>query len=879
MSSKLTLIISSCFFIMIFSFLTAQQPPNIVFIAVDDLKPTIGSYGDAVAVTPNLDYLSRKSTVFLNAHTQQAICSPSRVSLLTGKRPDYTKVWDLKTKMRDQNPTILTIPQHFKQNGYRTIGVGKIFDPRGVDSGLDRVSWSQPFAKTNDLEYHPDYGSPALGNYQDPKIKGQIAKIRNGTAGKKIKNMHKFITSQYKPPVSSSDVPDDAYTDGAIAKYAVSQLEVLRENKEQPFFLAVGFKKPHLPFSAPQKYWNLYQRDKMPLAPYQKKSANKVDIAYHSAGEIQSYLEPGRSYPVTEEKLLNLDEDFQRELIHGYYACVSFIDFQIGKIINKLKETGLDKNTIIIVWGDHGWHLGDHSLWAKHSNFEQATRSPLIIYSPSSQKPIQVVSPTEFVDIFPTLCELAGIETPNQLDGTSLAPIMNRTLESVKEVAVSQYNRGKIMGYSFRSTQFRYTVWLKEGVLSTHLVKESDIIAEEFYDYKTDPLETQNLINDDRYNDQTRALKKYAFDFFNPKKTAVSPTPSKAIQIQKPIKEILVDKGYNPQQVYIGATLNHSHLGTEIEKLFLKDFTYSTPENCAKQSRIHPKPNVWDWSQIEDYLSFAKKNNITLRIHGPISPQASRWAKEDHRTHKELNTNMVEYFTALCKKINGHSAVKWMDVVNETITPEGEWFKEKPGTTQWENPWEQLGHDQAGFPLYISKAFEIANQYAPDVSLVFNQHGGMEPIMWDRVKKTILYLKENGYRVDGVGWQAHMKSNQQLALDEQSLRYFSELIDWAHQNDLDFHVTEIDYKIPSDSSDNLTEQSNAYSNILKVLLSKTKTGVVTFNTWGLLDGFGRHHDRNRFLYNKQGNPKPAYYGLKNTLMNPFDSLVLKNKDF
>jgi GH35 family endo-1,4-beta-xylanase len=650
----------------------------------------------------------------------------------------------------------------------------------------------------------------------------------------------------------------------------------LSENQETPFFLAVGFKKPHLPFSAPQKYWNLYQRDKFSLAPFQKKSANKVDIAYHSAGELQSYLEPGRSYPVTSERLLNLDENFQRELIHGYYACVSFIDFQIGKIINTLKQTGLYENTIIVVWGDHGWHLGDHSLWAKHSNFEQATRSPLIIYTPNSKKSTQVVSPTEFVDVFPTLCELAGVEEPKQLDGTSLVPLMNRTLQSVKEVAVSQYNRGKTMGYSFRSTQHRYTVWLKDGVKSTHAVKESDIIAEEFYDYKLDPLETVNLMNNSRYLNPIKNLKNNAFDFFNSQSFPEIPKRSDPVKIQKPIKEILTEKGYDSEKVYIGATLNHRHLGTEIEKMFLKDFSYSTPENCAKQSRIHPKPNVWDWSQLEDYLDFAIKNNVTLRIHGPISPQVSRWAKEDHRTHEELNTNMVEYFTALCKKINGHSAVKWMDVVNETVTPEGEWFKEKPGNTKWENPWEQLGHDEAGFPLYITKAFEIANKNAPNVSLVFNQHGGMEPKMWDRVKRTILYLKEKGYRIDGLGWQAHLKSNQKLALDKESLQYFSDLIDWAHQNDLDFHVTEIDYKIFNsfNESQSLIEQSNAYSNILKVLLSKTKTGVVTFNTWGLVDGFGKHHDSKRFIYDKQYNPKPAYYGLKNTLTNPFEPLQL-----
>ena len=176
---------------------------------------------------------------------------------------------------------------------------------------------------------------------------------------------------------------------------------------------------------------------------------------------------------------------------------------------------------------------------------------------------------------------------------------------------------------------------------------------------------------------------------------------------------------------------------------------------------------------------------------------------------------MVEYFTALCKRMNKEPSVKWMDVVNETINRDGSWFEEKPGVTQWENPWEQIGRDENDVPLYISKAFEIANKYAPNISLVFNQHGGMEPKMWDNVKKTILYLRDQGYRVDGLGWQAHLKSNKPLALDKQQLDYFDKLIDWAHQHNLDFHVTEIDYQI-MDSSFNLKalqDQSSAYSNL------------------------------------------------------------------
>ena len=236
---------------------------------------------------------------------------------------------------------------------------------------------------------------------------------------------------------------------------------------------------------------------------------------------------------------------------------------------------------------------------------------------------------------------------------------------------------------------------------------------------------------------------------------------------------------------------------------------------------------------------------------------------------------MIDFFTALCKKMNKEPSVKWMDVVNETITPDGKWFEERPGTHKWENPWEQIGRDKNDVPLYITKAFEIANRYAPNVSQVFNQHGGMEPKMWEKVKQTILYLKSEGYRVDGLGWQAHLRSDINLAMDEKQLKYFSSLIDWAHKNDLDFHVTEIDYKIISNSksSKSFSDQAAAYANILKVLLAKRDNGVVTFNTWGMVDGKkGKHHDKDRFIFDRNLQPKPAYFSIKEVLLYPDDNL-------
>jgi len=856
--------------ITFFSFNSKGQTttaPNILFIAIDDLKPTLGSYGDNLVITPNLDSIAKNGTVFLNNHTQQAVCGPTRASLMTGKRPDYTKVRDLKTKMRDMNPDIVSIPQYFKANGYITAGTGKIYDPRCVDEFLDKPSWSIPYIRENNIPYPEKYGKPAIGYYQNKKIKAQIKTLENEAKAKGAKNTNKYITSKYKPPFETSNAPDEAYTDGAIAEHAMTLLDDVTKNQSKPFFLAVGFKRPHLPFVASQKYWDLYNREDFKIAPFQKKSKNGPDLAYHSSGELRSYKDPGNiEYTISDEKLLSIDADTQKELIHGYYACVSFVDTQIGKIMAKLKQKGLDKNTIIVVWGDHGWHLGDHSMWNKHSNFEQATRSPLIVYSPYINKPIKVSSPTEFVDIFPTLCEMSGLEIPENLDGKSLLPLINAQTTSVKNYAVSQWPSGKNTGYSFRTAKFRYTVWV-EGKKSTDKITSKDIVAQELYDYENDPLETVNYFGEPRYKAiQTELVLKSQVFFNNEYEKASTKKKIKKNTSTKSIKEIL-KKNFDTNTVFIGATLGREQLGTKVEKLFLKDFKYSTSRNFAKQSYVHPEPTIWNWGKIENFIAFGEKNNIDLRFHSPISPQASRWAKTDTRTAKELEKNMTEFMTALCQKINNVKTIKWMDVVNETIERNGDWFKDKPGVKQWENPWVKMGYNEDGIPLYILKAFKISNKYAPNISQVYNQHGGMEPVMWEKVKKTILYLRAKGYKIDGLGWQAHLKENSRVVDNPENLKYFSELIDWAHANNLDFHITEFDYHLkPGDNTpQNYKEQAEAYTKILPILLEKRKTGVVTFNVWGMIDGVdGKNH---QYLYDENLKPKPAYFAIKKSIEN------------
>ena len=507
-----------------------KEKPNVLFIAIDDLKPILGCYGNKLIHTPNIDRLASMGTVFLNNYCQQAVCGPTRASLMTGKRPDYTKVWDLKTTMRSINPDIVSIPQYFASQGYSTQGIGKVYDPRCVDKKIDEPSWTVPYYKTDLKYYAEEFGEPVLGRYQLPETKALAEKYINDALaqGMKKNEANEYAMKKIKPSTECVDVPDNAYNDGANILQAKDILKDLSKSSI-PFFFAVGIAKPHLPFVAPKKYWDLYSREEMPIEKYQEKPKNAVDVAFHNAGEIRAYTDiaPLTSFSDTKNFGLTLPLDKQKELIHGYYAAISYTDAQVGILLNTLDELGLTKNTIIVLWGDHGWHLGDHNLWCKHTNFEQATHAPLIISSPKI-KSGKSKSQTEFVDIFPTLCDLAGLTVPTYLDGKSLMPIMKNNNEIVKEFSVSQYPRSggdpeterlgyagaKVMGYSIRTSQYRYTVWMGSNFRSSQKFDKNLIIGEELYDYINDPEETENVVNEKNYNSISGELKNKMVEFF-----------------------------------------------------------------------------------------------------------------------------------------------------------------------------------------------------------------------------------------------------------------------------------------------------------------------------------------------------------------------------
>lgn len=449
---------------------------NVLFIAVDDLRTELNCYGAKHMHTPNIDRLAAQGILFERAYCQQAVCGPSRNSLMTGLRPDALGIYDLYTFFRKKVPDVITIPQYFISNGYRAEAMGKIYHT-GHGNSDDSLSWSVP--KWNMYE----------------KI-SQLEKISHGdTVG--LERDYPTIRGLRIPWYSSSQ-PEEHMTDAMVANHAVERIAAL---KDSTFFLAVGFVKPHLPFVAPKKYWDLYDPGQIQI-PERKVPEGMPEQALHNFGELRKYHGIPAEGP--------LDDETSRNLIHGYYASVSMIDAQVGKLLDALEEQGLTDNTIIVLWGDHGWKLGDYGGWCKHTNMEMDVNVPLIFSSPDMKRGQTTRSLAEFVDIYPTLCDLAGLDKPNHLEGQSLLPIIHNPLAGVNKVAISQYPRGQslgydrkseLMGYSIRTDRYRFTRWQKYE-------NPKEVVALELYDHSESKTAEVNLATLQQYEDTVDELNK-----------------------------------------------------------------------------------------------------------------------------------------------------------------------------------------------------------------------------------------------------------------------------------------------------------------------------------------------------------------------------------
>lgn len=435
--------------------------PNVPFIAVDDLRPELGCYGNALIQSPNIDRLAARGIVFQRAYCQQAVCSPSRTSVMTGARPDTTKVWDLETHFRAAMPEVVTLGQHFQRHGYFVQGMGKIYH----GSLNDPPTWPVPWMKAE----APSYALPV-----------NLERTRDPGEGKRAAKQGRASRAKPGPALESADVADETYRDGQVATMAVEALREL-SRKPEPFFLAVGFSKPHLPFVAPKKYWDLYDPAKLPLAPNPHPPKGAPDYAVKPGGELRSY----RDVPSSD-----IPDAFARQLKHGYYAAVSYMDAQLGRVLDELDRLGLRTNTIVLLWGDHGWKLGEHGAWCKHTNVELDINAPLILSVPG-MKQAGRRSPrlVEFVDIYPTLCDLAGLPLPSHLEGTSFTPLLEDQ-RPWKTAAFSQYprtvNRQPVMGYTLRTDRYRFTRWVVRD-------NPTQVLAVELYDHQAEPQENKNV--------------------------------------------------------------------------------------------------------------------------------------------------------------------------------------------------------------------------------------------------------------------------------------------------------------------------------------------------------------------------------------------------
>jgi iduronate 2-sulfatase len=461
--------------------------PNVLFIVADDLRAELGCYG-SVARTPNVDALAARGVRFDRAYCQQAVCNPSRSSFLTGRRPDTLHLWSNGTHFREKNPDVTTLPQWFMRQGYDTRDVGKIFHNWHTEPKGDRPSWS-----ADEYLHYANHGDDV------PLVHGAPPR-----------NLALDIGRMYgKVPVCERrDVPDEAYYDGRVAHEAVRLLGEFGRKKGGPFFLAVGFWKPHAPFNAPKKYWDLYDPKKLPpLNPARPKAP---EVAFHDSREVLGA--PPKNVTPNAAQVA--------EMRHGYFANISYMDAQVGKVLQALADSGMADRTVIVFVSDHGYHIGEHTQWAKTSCFEFDARVPLVVSAPGMKAAGKATSSlVELIDLFPTLADLCGLKTPAGLEGVNLAPVLSDPTKTVKPAAFTQHPRPayfdrtptrtpEAMGYSVRTAAGRYTEWREWAT--------GKLIGAEYYDHARDPAELTNRIDEAKDSADLTAARKALHAQFPP---------------------------------------------------------------------------------------------------------------------------------------------------------------------------------------------------------------------------------------------------------------------------------------------------------------------------------------------------------------------------
>ena len=468
----------------------APQRLNVVWIMSDDLRPQLGCYGDPIVKTPHIDRFARRAMQFDRAYVQCAVCSPSRNSMLSGLRPNTTGLRGFGTRVREVVPNIITLPQYFKQNGYQTRGFGKIFHIYAesmLGSEDDPESWSRPLQLPT---------VPVWGPEQNELRDRLIAEAR--AEGRQFNHPHDWPRAE---TWDDSDIPDDQMQDGNTAAMVVDFLKS-RQGDDEPFFLAVGFLRPHLPFNAPRKYWNLYDPQSLPLPEFRQLPKGVPNWTVNR-GIVKNY----HNMP----PFADIDETFKRRYLQAYLACISYVDACVGRVLNALEESGHADNTIVVFMGDHGYQMGEYDSWGhKHSNFEISTRTPLLVATPgikaAGKSTRRVV---EFLDLYPTVCDLALSKAPGHLEGHSFANLLDDPMAPHGDTACSEMKRRGYLGRSVRTADYRYTEWRD---------RQGELVAKELYDHRHDDeyglLEKENVVEQSAFEEVSKLLSRRLQEVF-----------------------------------------------------------------------------------------------------------------------------------------------------------------------------------------------------------------------------------------------------------------------------------------------------------------------------------------------------------------------------
>lgn len=683
----------------------ADERPNVLFIAIDDLRPELASYGAKVK-TPNIDQLAASGMKFNRAYCQQAVCGASRLSIMGGLYPTLTGEQTFHVDgWRKRHPELLTMNQHFGSQGYQTIGLGKIYHGTG-GVGVDKENWQK---------WH-------LLNADHYALEENTTALKNALAAAKQSNSN---DPPKGPSTEMADVPDDTYVDGKRARKAANLLKQLAD-EDKPFFLAVGFTKPHLPFVAPKKYWDLYKREDFSMPKNSGIPPGYPEYAANlPAYELKKYSDINNRLPTEFPDQLN------KLLLHGYAACTSYADANVGTVLDALKKHGLADNTIVVLWGDHGWKLGDHSSWCKHTNFECDTRVPLLIRAPSST-PGETNRLVELIDLYPTLCDLTGTDIPKHCQGKSFKPLISDPEKGHRSFAYSTYPARKDIGHSVRFGNFRYTEWHQPN---------GKVKAKVLTNLKLDPGEVTNSIDDPQFAELAKKGETYVEQAIA---TAMKPKRDKLkTEATVPsLKKAIAGRFKIGVGTSVATTQNPDDVA-----LLKKHFDAITPENCMKSTKLQKNQGEFDFEQADKMVEFCTANDIDIVGHCLVWARPGttpKWFFKDGDqpvSKEELLKRLETHIKTVVGRYKGK--IKMWDVVNEALADsDDEYLRD----IEWNNI---LGEE------FLVKAFQYAKEADPDALLIYNDYRCDHPGKLKKLVRLIKSVREQGGPIEALGLQAH----------------------------------------------------------------------------------------------------------------------------